>query len=188
MYFIVNFIDSLCMVYTSVRKNLCAASPRQECKETPKKTGLFVGKLELPGIPLRWTIWVWIRLLLTPIKVDRTKHTMNVFVCCFHILSHSPKQFFLPVWVNMSFPSSHSIPTLPTPSPPLWVLHCSKKRTSKSFHFGWSPTSMGFAYIVSSLKLNYSLYLRVTFHIIDHMSISIMYLDFGRKRRLEPKN
>lgn len=87
----------------------------------------------------------------------------------------------------MSFPSSHSIPTLLAPSPPLWVLYCSKKITSKSFHFGWSPTSMGFAYIVSSLKLNYSLYLRVTFHIIDHMSISIMYLDLGRKRRLEPK-
>lgn len=87
----------------------------------------------------------------------------------------------------MSFPSSHSIPTLLAPSPPLWVLYCSKKRTSKSLHFGWSPTSTGFAYIVSSLKLNYSLYLRVTFHSIDHMSISIMYLDFGRKRRLEPK-
>ena len=50
-YFIVN-LDSPCMVYTSVRKNLCAASPQQGCRETPKKTGLFVGTLELPGIPL----------------------------------------------------------------------------------------------------------------------------------------
>lgn len=46
---------------------------------------------------------------------------------------------------------------------------------------------MGFADIVSNLKLNYSLYLRVTFHIIDLMFISIMYLDLGRKRRLDPK-
>ena len=43
---------------------------------------------------------------------------------------------------------------------------------------------MGFAYIVSSLKLNYSLYLRVTFHSIDHMSISIMYLDTLEKKEV----
>ena len=52
VHFIVN-LDSPCMVYTSVRKNLRAASPRQGCRETLKKTGLFVGMLELPGIILR---------------------------------------------------------------------------------------------------------------------------------------
>lgn len=135
MYLIVN-LDSPCMVYTSVRKNLCAASPRQGCRETPKKTELFVGMLELPGILLRWTIWVWIRPFLTPIKVTPHQHH-TPWMCLFVVFISYPAalgNFFLLVWVNMSFPSSHSIPTLVAPSPPLWVLYCSKKKEHQN-HF-----------------------------------------------------